>query len=165
MTVLTEIGFKSTDEKEEKGFSASSWSRCSRQFIPAGSRWRRWRRPRGKSDTFGLSEKKQKWVQRCFDMIACPFLFLFWKQPNNFSLDFYFSFQHLFQWERGGRDQISLFVFKWAVSFLWELGRGGEFQIWKPSWEGSSKKGGGIWNWEFETLNSGFIIWEFNFSG
>ena len=114
-------------------------------IIPAGSRWRRLTRLRDISGRFGWSAKENqselrilhfinsheiRWWWAYHDLLfllhrmrfVCDKYDLFF--PNDFSLVFNICFNR-----RG--DQISLFLFKWAVSFLWGLEGGGEFQIWK----------------------------------
>ena len=129
-------------------------------FIPAGSRWRRSRRPRGRSDTFGLSEEwKMSWKNQQFYEIISFFSACASDATQRLFLLTFLLFSTFVSIGVEGGDQISLFVFKWAVSFLWvffedrsQAGEEVNFKFGSRDERAPVRKGDafGIWNLEFD---------------
>ena len=143
LPALTEIGFKTTNKKKEDcgepSFSASSWSWC----WAAG--WILFKL--ALAEEGGGVAAADRAGSVCLEReikIRKPLVKRVWlstvrsRSCSLHCLCFQFNYT-AFARERcsldfssgicfnGRGDQISLFVFKWAVSFLWGLERGGEF--------------------------------------
>ena len=163
MTVLTEIGFKTRDEKEERvlfllrlevdadWWFYSSW--VSLKKVEASPR------QIGHVRFVWGTEKKMSWKNQQFYEIISFFSACASDATQRLFLLTFLLFSTFVSIGVEAGDQISLFVFKWAVSFLWvffedrsQAGEEVNFKFGSRDERAPVRKGDafGIWNLEFD---------------